>query len=343
MIPVIEINNISKIFVQKFRDGFKKKIKCHVALRDVNFQVFPGEVVGIVGESGSGKTTLGKIVVHLLTPTTGSVYVKGTEITRLTQRQFRPLRRTIQMVFQNPYASLNPGMNIREHLVEAVRLSGIRDKAAVDRKIHLLLEQVQLSPTILRQYPNQISGGEGRRIGLARVLALNPEIIVLDEPVASLDLSIKGELIALLLKLQEKRQLTYLWISHDIQVIHRVADVIVVMFSGEVVEIIPAGERSTDVYQHPYTEILFQTAQKLQSGQTEVTFNSEMYQRLFTAAIADENEKQCVYYPYCTRYFRAGKPQICQMARPELKQVGPRHFVRCHFPWKEKVKVPDYA
>ncbi len=343
MNPLIEIRNISKIFVQKFREGFKKVIRHHVALQEINFQVMQGEIIGIVGESGSGKTTLGKILVHLLAPTSGKIFLKGTEITHLSQSQFRPLRKTIQMVFQNPYASFNPGMTIKDHLEEAIRLSGLRSKYDIDRKTSALLEQVQLSPTILRQYPNQISGGEGRRIALARVLALNPEIIVLDEPVASLDISIKGELIALLLKLQQKRNLTYLWISHDIQVIQRVADIIVVMFNGEVVEIFPVGERSTLDYQHPYTELLFQTAKQLQNPTAHAPLDTEIYHRLFAAEIEDENHKRCIYFQHCIRYHRAGRPSICQMSRPELRIVANRHYVRCHFPWKEKIKVPDYA
>ncbi|NOX37026.1 MAG: ABC transporter ATP-binding protein [Calditrichaeota bacterium] len=343
MIDILEVRDLRKDFYLKERVGWRKRKRVIPALRGVSFTVRRGEILGIVGESGCGKTTLGKLLVRLLEPSSGDILLKGRRVTAMPQSQFRKYRRIIQMVFQNPYASLNPAMNIQKHFEEVIALTGKVRPQQFQSRIYALLKQVHLQPSVLTQYPHQLSGGECRRVGLARILALEPEILILDEPVASLDISIKGSIIDLLLELQKKKNLTYIWISHDIEVIQRVSHRILVMFAGEIVEIFTPNHESQEHFNHPYTRVLMEAAAKVQRHLGLWTPNPERYERLFESQLPADAPNQCIYQPYCDRFIHAGSPSVCCSVKPPLRHVADQHYVACHFPWNEKARVRSYA
>jgi ABC-type glutathione transport system ATPase component len=227
------------------------------AVDRVSFSLESGETLGIVGESGSGKSTLGRCILHLTPPTSGRVVLEGREIQSLSERQMLPLRRKMQMVFQNPLTSFNPMMTIGQALLDAMRLlPHVEDR---HKRVFSLLEQVQLDSRIANLYPYEISGGQLQRAGIARALALEPALLFLDEPTSALDISIQGQIVNLLLDLQKERQLAYIFVSHDLRVVRYVADHILVMRQGQVVE---RGTKTAifTAPQHPYTQTLVTAA-----------------------------------------------------------------------------------
>lgn len=225
------------------------------AVDDVDLRIARGEVLGIVGESGSGKTTLGRSVLRLVQPTGGSVRFDGREVLALGRKEMRALRRRMQIVFQDPYSSLSPRMQIRDILSEPMRLHGLVEKRDVDTKVAGLLEMVGLEPYFMRRYPHEMSGGQRQRIAIARAFAVEPDFIVCDEPVSALDVSVQAQVLALLQTLQRERHVTLLFISHDLAVVERVADRIAVMFRGKIVEENEAA-RLISAPEHPYTQTL---------------------------------------------------------------------------------------
>ena len=227
----------------------------------MSFNIYKNEIVGVVGESGSGKTTLGRLMINLLKPDKGEIFIQNQNVTNLSNKAFLPFRNKIQMVFQDPLSSLNPSLNVYDHLLEAVRLTGLKQKEESDKRVKELLEQVHLPLDKLNAYPHQLSGGECRRVGLARIIALKPEILILDEPVASLDQTIKHTIIDLLLEIKEKRGLTFIWISHDLEIVSQIADRILVMYRGKLVESFSPKELKNTTFLHPYTENLLSAAE----------------------------------------------------------------------------------
>ncbi|MEX2273625.1 MAG: ATP-binding cassette domain-containing protein [Vicinamibacterales bacterium] len=225
------------------------------AVDDVDLHVGRGEVLGVVGESGSGKTTLGRSVLRLVEPTGGSVRFAGKEVLALGRRDLRALRRRMQIVFQDPYSSLSPRMQIRQILSEPLRLHGMVDTRGTEVKVAALLEMVGLEPYFMRRYPHEMSGGQRQRIAIARAFALEPEFIVCDEPVSALDVSVQAQVLNLLQSLQRERRVSLLFISHDLAVVERVADRIAVMHRGKIVEEGDAA-RVIAAPKHPYTKTL---------------------------------------------------------------------------------------
>ncbi len=252
--PLVEVRNVKKYF--PIRKGLLQREVARVhAVDDVTFSVREGETLGLVGESGCGKSTLGRTIVRLLEPTEGTVFFEGHDISRLGSRALRPIRREMQIVFQDPYASLNPRKRVGSIIGSPLKIHGIDDQKGRRKRVRDLLEIVGLSPEHYNRFPHEFSGGQRQRIGVARALALRPKLIVADEPVSALDVSIQSQMLNLLDDLQQEFSLTYIFIAHDLGVVRHVSDRIAVMYLGKIVELSPAE----DLYQRPimpYTEAL---------------------------------------------------------------------------------------
>lgn len=241
--------------------GTKKKPQLVHAVSDVNLDIYEGETLALVGESGCGKSTLGRTLIRLLEATSGEIYFDGQEITSMKPREFAALRRQMQIIFQDPYASLNPRMRVHEIIGEPLITYGMKDKKQLEKRVRELMKEVGIPDEFYNRYPHQFSGGQRQRIGIARAIALNPRLIICDEPVSALDVSIQSQVLNLLKDLQEEYQLTYLFISHDLSVVNFIADRVCVMFLGTICELGPTEELYHKPL-HPYTRFLLNAIPK---------------------------------------------------------------------------------
>ena len=317
---LLEVRNLVKHFpvVTGFR-GAKLSVK---AVDGVSFTLKRGETLGLVGESGCGKTTTGRCVLQLERPTSGEVVFEGTELTKLSDSQLRGMRRRMQVIFQDPYSSLNPRMTVGQILTEPLKVHGlIKDKAKRAARVRELLTQVGLLPQHARRYPHQMSGGQRQRVGIARALAMEPSLIVCDEPVSALDVSIQAQIVNLLEDLQKRLGLTYLFIAHDLSVVRHISDRVVVMYLGKVVEI--ADRRS--LYEeplHPYTKALLSAVPipdpKLEARRERTVLRGEVPSALNPPA-------GCVFHPRCPIAV-----ERCSAEIPPLREIRPGHFAACH-------------
>jgi oligopeptide/dipeptide ABC transporter ATP-binding protein len=320
--PLIEVRHVKKYF--PIRKGVLQREVARVhAVDDVSFAVREGETLGLVGESGCGKSTLGRTIVRLLEPTDGQILFQGRPIEKLGARRLRPLRREMQMVFQDPYASLNPRKRIGQIIGDPLKIHGIGDKRERKAQVEQLLETVGLSPEHYNRFPHEFSGGQRQRIGIARALALRPKLVVADEPVSALDVSIQSQMLNLLEDLQDEFKLTYLFIAHDLGVVRHVSDRIAVMYLGKLVELSPAEE----LYRRPimpYTEALLSAVPipdpDLAAKRERIVLEGDVPSPI-------NPPSGCRFHPRC-RY----ATQVCREVEPPLADYGNGHLAACHHP-----------
>lgn len=297
----------------------KKRGQTVKAVDDVSFEIMKGETFGVVGESGCGKSTLGRTLIRLQQPTDGHIYLNGTDIAGLKGAQLKEMRKEAQIIFQDPSACLNPRRTIKQILMEPFEIHNLKDKIDVDAKIMELLQLVGLDSYHLSRYPHELSGGQKQRIGIARALALEPQIIICDEAVSALDVSVQAQVLNLLQELKEKLGLTYFFISHNLNVVYQVSDRVGVMYLGKMVEIANYDQLYEKRY-HPYTEALLSAIPQVDQ--------EEQKERIHL-----EGEVPSPYDPPSGCHFHTRCPKACDKCRqtaPELKEVAPRHYVACH-------------
>ena len=322
---LLRVTNLKVYFAQSRGVILKRNTGTVCAVDDVSFSVFRGETLGVVGESGSGKTTVGRAILQLRRPTSGSVTFEGVELTKLRGNALRRLRRQTQMIFQDPYASLNPRMTVGQILAEPIRLHKLAMGRAVGERVDELLGLVGLSTKFAHRYPHQFSGGQRQRVGIARALAVNPTFLVCDEPVSALDVSIRAQLINLLEDLQHRLHLTYLFIAHDLSVIRHISNRVAVMYLGKLVEV--AG--SDDLYEeplHPYTQALL----------SAVPVPDPQIERL-RKRLPVTGDIPSAFNPPSGCHFRTRCPyaqQLCSEEEPPLIEARSGHTVACHF-WEQ--------
>jgi oligopeptide/dipeptide ABC transporter ATP-binding protein len=319
---LLEVRHVKKYF--PIRKGILQREVAHVhAVDDVSFAVREGETLGLVGESGCGKSTLGRTVVRLLEPTAGEIVFQGTPIQGLGTRRLRPLRREMQMVFQDPYASLNPRKRVGTIVSDPMRIHNLGSRNDQKRRVGEILETVGLSPEHYNRFPHEFSGGQRQRIGIARALALRPKLIVADEPVSALDVSIQSQMLNLLDELQNEFQLTYIFIAHDLGVVRHVSDRIAVMYLGKIVELSPAEELYTRPIM-PYTEALLSAVPipdpDLAEKRERIVLEGDVPSPI-------NPPSGCRFHPRC-RY----ATDVCQQIEPPLVDYGNGHLAACHHP-----------
>ena len=320
---LVEVRDLVKHFPIKAGIVFDHEIGRVRAVDGVSFDVAEGETLGLVGESGCGKSTLCRSILQLLEPTSGSVRFDGREIVGLRGRRLQPLRREMQMIFQDPYASLNPRKRVGDIVGDPLRLHGLASGQELKRQVQELLERVGLGPEHYGRFPHEFSGGQRQRIGIARALALRPKLIIADEPVSALDVSIQAQIINLLDELQDEFKLTYVFVAHDLGVIRHVSDRIAVMYLGKIVEIGPA-ERVYSNPIHPYTLSLLASLPIPDPRENRQREPMVLEGDLPSPADPPDACRFHTRCPYAT--------EICSEVEPELVHHGHGHWAACHHP-----------
>jgi oligopeptide/dipeptide ABC transporter ATP-binding protein len=315
---ILRVESLRKHFPIR-RGFFQRTVGWVRAVEDVSLTISRGMTLGLVGESGCGKTTLARMILNLLPADAGRILYKGRDICGLSDREMKPLRQEIQIVFQDPYGSLNPRMTVGQTINEGLRMKGTRERRRARDQIECLLELVGMAPAAIDRYPHEFSGGQRQRIGVARALSVEPKLIICDEPVSALDVSIQAQIINLLRDLQDRLELSYLFISHDLNVVGYLCHHVAVMYKGQIMECAPAEEIFENAF-HPYTHALLAAAPDPGAG------------RRLTPEVADSEKTEAVAEPPEGCRFQmtcSDKDERCRLFGSDLTKVGKEHYVRC--------------
>jgi oligopeptide transport system ATP-binding protein len=320
IVSLLEVKNLKVHFPVK-AGMFQREREYVKAVDGVSFSIAAGETVGLVGESGCGKSTMGRAIMRLVEPTAGEIFLDGKNLAELPNSELRPLRRKFQMIFQDPFGSLNPRMTVADIVGEALDIHGLTDsKSAREKRISELLKSVGLDAAYAQRYPHEFSGGQRQRIGIARALAVEPELVICDEPVSALDVSVQAQIINLLRDLQQQRGLAYLFIAHDLAVVEHISHRVLVMYLGKIVESADARE-IIRAPRHPYTQALI-------SAVPEIDAETKRQRIILKGDVPSPIHPPggCPFHPRCPV-----AEDKCKIDFPILDKVEPKHFAACHF------------
>jgi peptide/nickel transport system ATP-binding protein len=323
--PLLKIEGLKKHFATTTGGAFSKSKAMVKAVDGVDLEIYPGQTIGLVGESGCGKTTAGRTILKLYEPTDGTITFEGRDITKLSPKEMKPLRSQMQMIFQDPFASLNPRHTVGTLIGAAFEIQGITPEGGVEAEVQRLMKRVGLNPEHINRYPHEFSGGQRQRIGVARAIALKPKLIVADEPVSALDVSIQAQVVNLLEDLQDEFNMAYIFVAHDLSVVQHISDRVIVMYLGKVME----EAEKVDLFthpRHPYTKALLSAvpvADPIKGRKRErIILQGDLPSPVNTPA-------GCVFNTRCWK-----AQDKCRTQVPELMQIGkdPSHRIACHFP-----------